>query len=58
MQIGNNKTIDVGRHKRFIHSDMFRLPSATIFIEIQLTTDYYKTGKDNNELKLDIIVHN
>ena len=54
----NNKTVDVKGHLKYIHSDMFRLPSATIFIEIQLTTDYYKTGKDNNELKLDIIVHN
>ena len=49
---------DLKGHSKYIHSDMFRLPSATIFIEIQLTTDYYKTGKDNNELKLDIIVHN
>ena len=55
MQIGNNKTIDVGRHKRFIHSDMFRLPSATIFIEILVTTDFNKTGRNNKMLRLNII---
>ena len=46
-KFGKNKTIDVERHTRFIHSDMFRLPSATIFIEILVTTDFNKTGRNN-----------
>ena len=54
----NNKTVDVKGHLRYIHSDMFRLPSATIFIEIQNTTDYNRTGKDNIDFKLQIIFHN
>ena len=37
---------------------MFRLPSATIFIEILVTTDFNKTGRNNKMWRLNIIRHN
>ena len=39
-EVRNNKIIDLNGHLRFIHSDMFRQPSATILIEIQITTEH------------------
>ena len=35
----DNKIVDLSRHIRFIHSNMFLCPTATILIEIQITTD-------------------
>ena len=38
-EVRNNKIIDLNGHLRFIHSDKFQQPSATILIEIQRTVN-------------------
>lgn len=55
MQIQNQQDNRCWKTKK-IYSLWLWLPSATIFIEILITTDFNKTGRNNKELRFNIIV--